>query len=88
MTCIGSPELPDPSAPAYQPARHVLTVGGIRIGVFYTKSYNRLLVSLTAADQPPGPAGPLRRAGGHHQPFDDYASRAPSPSRMKLAQRS
>ena len=32
--------------------RCMLTVDGIRIAVFYTKIYNRLLVPLTAANQP------------------------------------
>ena len=35
--------------------RYVLTADGIRIAVFYTKVYNRLLVPLTAADQPQAP---------------------------------
>jgi hypothetical protein len=34
----------------------VLTADGIRIAVFYTKVYNRLLLPLTAADQPQAPA--------------------------------
>jgi hypothetical protein len=32
--------------------RYVLTADGIRIAVFYVKVYNRLLVPLTAANQP------------------------------------
>lgn len=32
--------------------QYVLTDGSIRVAVFYTKAYNRLLVPLTAADQP------------------------------------
>jgi hypothetical protein len=32
--------------------RYTLTADGIRIAVFYTKIYNRLLVPLTAGDQP------------------------------------
>src|SRR4029450_4806948 len=35
--------------------RYTLTADGIRIAVFYTKLYNRLLVPLTAADQPQAP---------------------------------
>jgi hypothetical protein len=35
--------------------RYTLTEDGIRIAVFYTKVYNRLLVPLTAADQGAGP---------------------------------
>jgi hypothetical protein len=36
-------------------SRYVLTADGVRIAVFYTKVYNRLLVPLTAADQPRAP---------------------------------
>ena len=35
--------------------RYTLTSDGIRIAVFYTKIYNRLLVPLTAANQPQAP---------------------------------
>lgn len=35
--------------------RYTLTSDGIRIATFYTKLYNRLLVPLTAADQPQAP---------------------------------
>ena len=35
--------------------RYTLTADGIRIAVFYTKLYNRLLVPLIAADQPQAP---------------------------------
>jgi hypothetical protein len=35
--------------------RYVLTADGIRIAVFSTKLHNRLLVPLTAADQPQAP---------------------------------
>jgi len=35
--------------------RYTLTEDGIRIAVFYTKIYNRLLVPLTAANQPQAP---------------------------------
>ena len=35
--------------------RYTLTSDGIRIAVFYTKVYNRLLVPLTAANQPQAP---------------------------------
>ena len=47
--------------------RYTLTEDGIRIAVFYTKIYNRLLVPLTAANQPQAPPGPPRRAGRYHQ---------------------
>jgi hypothetical protein len=35
--------------------RYTLTDDGIRIAIFYTKIHNRLLVPLTAADQPQAP---------------------------------
>ena len=35
--------------------RYQLTPEGIRIAVFYTKIYNRMLVPLTAAHQPQAP---------------------------------
>ena len=63
---------------------YVLTADGIRIAVFYTKVYNRLLVPLTAADQPqaPPPApgrpqrpSPPRRRLRHPRP--------PAPRRLK-----
>jgi len=56
--------------------RYQLTGEGIRIAVFYTKVYNRLLVPLTAADQPQAPPD-LRQALrtlDHH--VDSYAHHA------------
>jgi hypothetical protein len=41
--------------------RYTLTGDGIRIAIFYTKIYNRLLIPLTAAEQPQAPP-PLRQA--------------------------
>jgi hypothetical protein len=40
---------------------YVLTPDGLRIAIFYTKIYQRVLVPLTAADNPPAPP-PLRQA--------------------------
>ncbi|MGQ0775698.1 MAG: hypothetical protein ACT4NY_14980 [Pseudonocardiales bacterium] len=40
--------------------RYQLTPEGIRIAVFYTKIYNRLLVPLTTANQPPAPHEPCQ----------------------------
>jgi hypothetical protein len=60
--------------------RYVLTADGIRIAVFYTKLYNRLLVPLTATDQPQAPAD-LRAALAtitHH--VDDYAAALTCPA--------
>ena len=56
--------------------RYTVTNDGIRIAIFYTKIYNRLLVPLTAADQPQAPP-PLRQALrtlDHH--VDDYINHA------------
>ena len=56
--------------------RYPLTSDGLRIAIFYTKIYNRLLVPLTAADQPQAPHE-LRQALrtlDHH--VDDYITRA------------
>ena len=59
--------------------RYLLTDDGIRIAIFYTKIYNRLLMPLTAADQPQAP--PELRATlntiTHH--VSDYADRARLP---------
>ena len=55
---------------------YTLTSDGIRIAVAYTKIYNRLLVPLTAANQPQAPLD-LRQALrtlDHH--VDDYIARA------------
>lgn len=63
------------------PAVGVVGPEGIRIAVFYTKIYNRLLVPLTAADQSQAPPQ-LRQALrtlDHH--VDSYTNRA----RLKLA---
>ena len=56
--------------------RYVLTADGVRITVFYTKIYNRLLVPLTAANQAQAP--PDLRAGlaAITRHVDDYANRA------------
>ena len=56
--------------------RYTLTHDSIRIAVFYTKIYNRLLVPLTAADQPQAPPD-LRQALhtlDHH--VNSYTNRA------------
>jgi predicted MarR family transcription regulator len=56
--------------------RYQLTADGIRIAVFYTKIYNRLLVPLTAADQPQAP--PQLRQALHtlDRHIDSYINRA------------
>ncbi|MEV0228296.1 hypothetical protein [Nonomuraea sp. NPDC050786] len=59
--------------------RYVLTEDGVRIAVFYTKIYNRLLVPLTAADQaqaPPELRAALKTITRH---IDDYATQARLP---------
>jgi hypothetical protein len=59
--------------------RYVLTADGIRIAVFYTKVYNRLLVPLTATDQPQAPAGLRAALATITRHVDDYAARARLP---------
>jgi hypothetical protein len=56
--------------------RYMLTDDGIRIAVFYTKVYHRLLIPLTAADQPQAPPelrAALKTITRH---VDDYTDRA------------
>ena len=48
--------------------RYVLTPDGIRIAVFYTKVYNRLLRPAHRRRPAPGTARTPRRAARHHQP--------------------
>ena len=63
--------------------RYTLTTDGIRIAVVYTKVYNRLLLPLTAADQPKHP--PTARRAGHHLPRGRLRRpRPPAPRRVKL----
>jgi len=59
--------------------RYVLTADGIRIAVFYTKVYNRLLVPLTAANQPQAPPDLRAALAAITRHVDDYAARARLP---------
>jgi hypothetical protein len=59
--------------------RYVLTADGIRIAVFYTKIYNRLLVPLTAANQPQAPPGLRAALTTITRHVDDYITRARLP---------
>jgi hypothetical protein len=59
--------------------RYTLTADGIRIAVFYTKIYNRLLVPLTGADQPQAPAELRAALATISRHVDDYAARARLP---------
>jgi len=59
--------------------RYVLTADGIRIAVFYTKIYNRLLVPLTAANQPQAPPELRTALAAITRHVDDYAARARLP---------
>ena len=59
--------------------RYTLTADGIRIAVFYTKIYNRLLVPLTAADQPQAPPDLRAALATITRQVDDYATRARLP---------
>ena len=56
--------------------RYTLTEDGIRIAVFYTKVYNRLLVPLTAANQPQAPPELRAALSAITRHVDDYADRA------------
>ena len=59
--------------------RYVLTEDGIRIAVFYTKVYNRLLIPLTAANQPQAPPDLRAALAAITRHVDDYAARARLP---------
>jgi predicted MarR family transcription regulator len=59
--------------------RYVLTADGIRIAVFYVKVCNRLLVPLTAADQPQAPPDLRAALAAITRHVDDYATRARLP---------
>src|SRR6266566_3488216 len=59
--------------------RYTLTEDGIRIAVFYTKVYNRLLVPLTAANQPQAPPELRAALSAITRHVDDYADRARLP---------
>jgi hypothetical protein len=59
--------------------RYVLTADGIRIAVFYTKIYNRLLVPLTAANQPQAPPELRAALAAITRHVNDYATRARLP---------
>jgi hypothetical protein len=60
--------------------RYTLTEDGIRIAVFYTKVYNRLLVPLTAANQPQAPPDLRAALAAITRHVNDYASRARLPA--------
>jgi len=60
---------------------YVLTTDGVRIAVFYTKIYNRLLVPLTAADQPQAPPelrAALRTIDQHIDRYITHARLSPA----------
>jgi hypothetical protein len=59
--------------------RYTLTEDGIRIAVFYTKIYNRLLVPLTAANQPQAPPSLRAALAAITRHVDDYATQARLP---------
>jgi hypothetical protein len=59
--------------------RYVLTADGIRITVFYIKVYNRLLIPLTAANQPQAPPELRTALEAITRHVDDYANRARLP---------
>jgi hypothetical protein len=59
--------------------RYALTADGIRIAVFYTKVYNRLLVPLTAANQPQAPPELRTALATITRHVDHYAEQARLP---------
>jgi hypothetical protein len=59
--------------------RYVLTADGVRIPVFYVKACNRLLVPLTAANQPQAPPELRAAIPAITRHVDDYANRARLP---------
>jgi hypothetical protein len=59
--------------------RYALTADGIRIPVFYTKVYNRLLVPLTVANQAQAPPELRAALATITRQLDDYANRARLP---------
>ncbi|WP_200216829.1 hypothetical protein [Micromonospora coerulea] len=59
--------------------RYMLIDDGIRIAVFYTKIYNRLLVPLTAADQPQAPPDMRAALAPITRHVDEYARRGRLP---------
>lgn len=59
--------------------RYVLTADGVRIAVFYTNIYHRLLVPLTAANQAQAPPELRAALSAITRHVDDYANRARLP---------
>jgi len=60
------------------------TSDGIRIAVFHTKVYNRLLVPLTAANQAQAPPELRAALATITRHADDYTSRARLRSRLRM----
>jgi hypothetical protein len=60
--------------------RYTLTSDGVRIAVFYIKVYNRVLVTLTAANQAQAPPELRTALSTITRHVDDYANRARLPS--------
>jgi hypothetical protein len=59
--------------------RYTLTPDGIRIAIFYTKVYNRLLIPLTSADQPQAPPELRAALATITRHVNDYANHARLP---------
>ncbi len=65
--------------------RYTLTAEGIRIAVFYTNIYDRLLVPAHRREPAPGTTGTPCRASGHHPPCQRLRQpRTPSSRTLKL----
>jgi predicted MarR family transcription regulator len=59
--------------------RYMLTDDGIRITIFYTKIYNRMLIPLTAANQPQAPPDLRNALATITRHVDQYAAQARLP---------
>src|SRR6266545_3238684 len=66
------------ASPAFERIAHP-TADGTRIAIFYTKIYNRLLIPLTAADQPQAPPELRAALATITRHVDDYTTRARLP---------
>jgi hypothetical protein len=72
MTCAGYASTV--SSAGSRTNRYTLTSDGIRIAVFYTKIYSRLLVPLTAANQSQAPSELRTALATITRHVDDYAT--------------
>jgi predicted MarR family transcription regulator len=59
--------------------RYLVTDDGVRVAIFYTKVYSRLLIPLTAADQPQAPSDLRAALATIDRHVKDYITRARLP---------